>query len=165
MKAAPIALCMAALFFLSGCVTLPDASKCENIDEQEILSGAGWGEVVVTDESYVLKSRIGCWHSVALADAARNDAHSAGTHCTKILDLEVDYPDYEDLLNSEFNTCVDAVARRMRDPGLCANMDEEESAFEYNRCVAHATPPQSMCTGAFILLASAATLLVRAKGN
>ncbi len=162
MKTAPIALCIAALLFFSGCVTLPDASRCENINEQEILSEAGWGEVVVTDESYVLKSRIGCWHSVALADAAREDAQSAAVHCTKILDLEVDYPDYEDLLHSEFNTCVDAVARRMREPGICANMDEEESAFEYNRCVAHATPPQSMCTGAFVLFASAATLLARA---
>ncbi|MBN2122268.1 hypothetical protein JW721_04410 [Candidatus Micrarchaeota archaeon] len=165
MKTATIAFCIMALLFLCGCVTLPDASKCESLNEQEILSGAGWGEVVVTDESYVLKSRIGCWHSVALADAAREDPGSAAAHCTKILDLQLDYPDYEDLLNSEFNTCVDAVARRMRDPGLCANMDEEESAFEYNRCVAHATPPQSMCTGAFILFAAAATLMVRAGKN
>lgn len=165
MKSALIALCIAALIFLCGCVTLPDASECENINEQEILSGAGWGEVVVTDESYVLKSKIGCWHSVALADAAREDAQSAGVHCTRILDLALDYPDYEDLLNSEFNTCVDAVARRMRDQGVCANMDEEESAFEYNRCLAHATPPQSMCTGAFILLLSAAAFTVRPNKN
>lgn len=165
MNASAISLMLFALLLLYGCVTLPDESSCENIDEQEILSGAGWGEVLLTDESYVLKSKIGCWHSVALADAAKSDAQSAAVHCTKILDLKLDYPDYEDLLTSEFNTCVDAVAKRMRDPSLCGNMDEEESAFEYNRCVAHATPPQPLCAGAFILLASATALIVRAGKN
>ncbi len=152
-----------ALILLSGCVKLPTADKCENLNEQEVLSGAGWGEVITTDETYFLKTKVGCWHSVALADAARNDPNAAAEHCTKISDLDSDYPDDKDMLTTEFNTCIDAVAKRMRNTGLCSNMDEEEFTFEYERCVAHATTPPPMCASAFILLAGAAFLFCACK--
>jgi hypothetical protein len=162
------ALSVAALFgllLLSGCVELPTSEQCENINDQDVLDGAGWGEVLATDESYVLQSKIGCWHSVALADAARNDPQAAAESCTKILSLKDDYPEDLDTLNSEFNTCVDAAAKRLRDTSVCDNIDEEAFAFQYERCVAHATPPPPMCSSALILLAAVPALLISRRGK
>jgi hypothetical protein len=143
-----------ALILFSGCVTLPVAEQCEEMEgmsDDQLVSDAGWGELITTDETYALKSKIGCWHSVALADAARSDPQGAAEHCTKILDLKGDYPDDEDTLKSEFNLCVDAVAKRLRNTELCENIDAEEFSFQHERCIAHATPPPPMCSSALIL--------------
>lgn len=148
------ALLFALALLLSGCVQLPTEKECVNINDKEVLDGAGWGEVIVTDETYVLSTKIGCWHSVALADAARNDPQAAVAHCRKILDLRSQYPDDEDTLRSEFNTCIDAVAKRFRLEAICVNIDKTQYPFENERCVAHATPPPAMCASPFIVLAA-----------
>ena len=150
-----------SLILLFGCMKLKTAEDCNNLKDEDILEQTAWGEnVVSTDSSVITKAKVTCWHTAALGYAAKRDPDSAADSCEEIKQASI-HPSDSDTLNREYVMCIDAVANRMREPSLCEKIDEAEFEFEKKRCIEHATPPQSVCSGtAFALLALASSLFL-----
>lgn len=157
------AFAAAAMLVLAGCVTMSTEEDCENINPSEVLEQTSWGEnFVSTDDAVVLKAKLTCWHSKALAYAAKGDEEHAVGACRSILNIPDDPGDSlsEYLLQSEYNMCIDSVAGRMRNDQICYEIPAE-SAYERTRCFSHAAPRKPICASPFILLALGLPLFLR----
>jgi len=149
------------LVLLFGCMNMKTEEDCNNLNEDDILEHTAWGEnIVSTDSAVITKAKVTCWHTAALGYAAKSDSDSAADSCEQIKQASI-HPSEFDTLNREYVMCIDAVAKRLRDPSLCEKMDEDEFEFEKKRCIEHATPPPSVCSSTlFALLALGGSLFV-----
>lgn len=148
------------LLLLSGCMNMKTAEDCEAITPDEVLQSTSWGEnFVSTDDSVVAKARFTCWHTAALGYVAQRDELSAIDSCEAMLLVpETD----EDTAYREYALCIDAVAKRVEDPGICGRITNEDFLFEQKRCEEHAEPKEAICVlSPFALLALGAIFMLR----
>jgi hypothetical protein len=153
-----------ALLLFSGCMNMKTMEDCENMDPNDVLQHTSWGENVLhTDTTVVVKARVTCWHTAALGYTSKGDRSSAIQSCDSILLV----PDGDaEVLYREYAICIDAVAKRFREPSICLDISADDFKFEKERCIEHATPPAGVCAATpFILLALAAFLFARGKKN
>lgn len=155
------------IFFLlavfSGCINMRTMDDCRNLDAQEEASKNPWllNPAGALDSHYTMKANISCWHSAAIAYAAKNNPSNATACCEEIRQVSTD-PDDEETLYREYVLCIDSISTRLADPYICDRITDEDYEFEKNRCIAHAEKPEPVCVAtAFSLLALGFAFLSR----
>ncbi|MFP3949741.1 MAG: hypothetical protein ACLFUZ_01465 [Candidatus Micrarchaeia archaeon] len=139
----------------SGCINMRTMDDCIHLDAQEEASKNPWllNPAGALDEHYIMKANISCWHSAAIAYAAKNNPSNATACCEEIRHVSND-PSDETTLYREYVLCIDSISTRLADPSICERILEEDYEFEKNRCMAHAEKPEPVCVAtAFSLLA------------
>ena len=149
-----VLIVLGGLLLFSGCLQMKTIDDCDGLNDEDIIEQTSWGEnVVSTDSSVITKAKVTCYHTAALAYAAKNDFDLAGASCEQITQVS-DNPSDLDMLKREEAMCIDATAKRLREPSLCEKIDTEDLEFEKKRCIEHATPPPKVCASTFILLSA-----------
>ena len=156
---------LALLLLLSGCMELPTENDCAAITKDNVIQQTSWGENLVnTDESVVKKANVTCWHNVALAYAAKMQPANATASCKQILLVSND-PIDTDSLEYEYILCIDSIAKRLRDPFICQNIDPTKHEFDNARCINNATPNDTVCVLSFALLALPLAVFLKRRKN
>jgi len=156
---------LALFLLLSGCMQLQTENDCAAITKDSVLQQTSWGENLInTDESVVMKANVTCWHNVALGYAAKMQPGNATESCKQILLVSND-PGDEDTLEYEYMFCIQSIAKRLKDPFICQNINPVEYEFEQERCINNATPNDPVCILPFALLSLPIAFFLKRREN